>query len=337
MDTYNDIDEELRKLALSADEEKDLLLAFQRIGTPLPDIDEEWGSVSRRMRMRRRAVLYAIAGVAAAACVVLAFLLAPRFAPSPRHYVAVGGRDSVVLPQSVAPAPAKVVAEKTAPAPVEQKRVEPVHDIVAETACGQDRHIVLPDGSRVWLNASSRLIYPSRFEGKERRVYLSGEGYFEVSHDASHPFVVDNNFFTTTVLGTVFNVEAYSRNEANLVLVSGKVAVELRGDSAACIVEPGQQAVFDDSGTWFVSAVNTYPYTQRKDGYFYFDQQPLRVIMADIGRWYGKTVVFENPDLGEMKLHFVAERKDSLGAVLESINRMDTAAVAVEKGEIVVR
>lgn len=337
MDTYNDIDEELRRLALSAEEEDDLLLAFQRIGNPLPDIDEEWGVVSRRMRARRRAVFYAITGVAAAACVVLAFLLAPRFAPAPRHYVAVADSDSVVLPQSVAPAPAKVVAEKVEPAPVEQKRVEPVHDIVVETACGQDRNLVLPDGSRVWLNASSRLVYPSRFEGKLRRVYLSGEGYFEVSHDASHPFVVDNNFFTTTVLGTVFNVEAYSRKEANLVLVEGKVAVELLGDSAVCLVEPGQQAVFDDSGMWTVSPINTYPYTQRKEGYFYFDQQPLREIMADIGRWYGKTVVFEDSNLSETKLHFVAERKDSLGTVLESINRMDTVAVAVEKGEIVIR
>lgn len=337
METHNDIDAELRQLMLSDDEEDDLRQAFLRIDNPLPDVDGEWDKVSRGIHKGHRAAIYVIGGLAAAACIVLAFLLAPRLVAPTGQYVGSGqwqgvGHTDTYQSQLFATSTGKLSRSAKS-----QVAMEDIEMLTVETTRGHDRNITLPDGSRVWLNADSRLMYPSRFAGSKREVYIHGEGYFEVKHDAGHPFVVSTDYFTTTVLGTVFDISAYNRKDANVVLVSGKVSVSSGDPSVQYVIKPGQKAVCDNSGVWSVTHVNTYPYTQRKAGYFYFDQQPLHDIMAEIGRWYGRTVVFENVSLTNQCLHFVAERHDKLENVIASLNRMDGLNIALERNEIVVR
>lgn len=337
METLNNIDAELRQLLLSDDEKGDLQQAFLRINNPLPDIDGEWEKVSQGIRKPRRAKIYILSSVAAAACIVLAFLLIPRLMSPTGQYAERDRQQSNDVATTGSSQYSNTTTIKDNQATADGQSKENIKMLTVETAHGQDKNITLPDGSHVWLNADSRLTYPSQFAESKRKVYIHGEGYFEVKHDKRHPFVVTSDYFTTTVLGTVFNINAYNRKDACVVLISGRVSVSSGDPSIQYIIKPGQKAVCDNDGSWSVTRINTYPYTQRKAGYFYFDQQSLHDIMAEIGRWYGRTVVFENTDIASMRLHFVADRNDKLENVVESLNRMDGINISLEKNGIVIR
>ena len=101
---------------------------------------------------------------------------------------------------------------------------------------------MLADGTKVWLNSASRLIYPQSFMGKERRVVLSGEAFFDVAHDAERPFIVETSRMNVKVLGTRFNVNDYDDNEeVSTTLVNGSVEIVSGGQQAFRLV-PGEQA-----------------------------------------------------------------------------------------------
>lgn len=167
--------------------------------------------------------------------------------------------------------------------------------------------------------------------GHERRVELKGEAYFEVSHDKRHPFIVVTEYLTTKVLGTVFNVRAFSAKDASVVLVDGSVAV---GDR---LLQPGQMASLS-RGAIVTADIDTYPFTQRKEGFFYFHDAPLVLIMGEIGRWYNKTVVFEDQNALNVHLHFVAERSLALNEVLSQLDGIDGVKIMQEEdGTVVVK
>ena len=108
-----------------------------------------------------------------------------------------------------------------------------------------DYQLILADGSKVYLNSESRLRFPTHFEGKERRVYLEGEGYFKVAKDTTKPFVVETKEVDERVLGTSFNVNAYASERAvRTTLVSGKVQVSNRTGKEVAVPNPGQQTVW---------------------------------------------------------------------------------------------
>ena len=90
---------------------------------------------------------------------------------------------------------------------------------------GKDMKLILADGTQVWLNANSRLIYPTAFKGKNREVELQGEGYFKVAHDAHHPFIVKAGDMQTCVLGTEFNVNAFDQNHPHVTLVVREASI----------------------------------------------------------------------------------------------------------------
>lgn len=342
-----DIDEELRRLAPTDEEAQELRRAFAGVSHPLPDVDAEWARLKARMdeeggvvaaspgtNRGRRAIIYII-GVAAAACVALALIVRHPAQPGSGDGGGRTGVESEVAQGVAGTSDSEAIVAERAAGRQAQPMAQPV-TIVSETSRGEDRNVVLPDGSHVWLNAGSRLEYPSRFGGR-RVVRLRGEGYFEVTHDTRHPFVVETEGFTTTVLGTVFNVRAYTSRNPAVVLVSGRVEVSTGGDTRPVMLSPGQKAEPGRDGGWRVEPENTYPYTQRKLGFFYFDHKPLHDIMAEIGRWYGKTVVFENTAKAGLRLHFVAERRERLSTVLDQLNSMDSVNVVLDRKEIVVR
>ena len=115
------------------------------------------------------------------------------------------------------------------------------------TPRGKDYHVTLADGTEVWMNADSRLEFPKQFTGSQRRVKLKGEAYFQVAKNASKPFIVETDFFNTTVLGTTFNLKAYSAKDANIVLVEGSVRVNAKGHEIT--LKPGQQAILNSQSS----------------------------------------------------------------------------------------
>src|SRR5690606_36357040 len=154
------------------------------------------------------------------------------------------------------------------------------------TPRGNTYSILLPDGTKVWLNASSSIRYPINFTATERRVFLSGEAYFEVNHNPHRPFYVDIQGNTIQVLGTAFNVSAYkNENQVKTTLIEGSVKV-FNGKHSLSLL-PNQQATIHLSTSVITrSEVDTWSALAWKNGYFRFEKASLEEIFATISRWY---------------------------------------------------
>jgi len=164
------------------------------------------------------------------------------------------------------------------------------------TPRGGQYRLILPDGTGVWLNAASSITYPTAFAGDERVVRITGEVYFEVQKDPTHPFKVTFNpgadSGSVEVLGTHFNINAYS-DEATVktTLLEGSVRVVSK---AATLLKPGQQAQLDNTGHAAVFAdVDLDEVIAWKNGRFHFEDADIRTVMRQIARWYDVEVAFE--------------------------------------------
>ncbi|WPU93144.1 FecR family protein [Mucilaginibacter sabulilitoris] len=158
------------------------------------------------------------------------------------------------------------------------------------TPRGGQYQVVLPDGSKVWLNAQSSLKFPARFTDKQRSVTLEGEAYFEVAKDKMHPFKVSVNNTEVVVLGTHFNIMGYNDEDATTTtLLEGSVKI-IKGNTQQMIV-PGQQAMVKQDIT--VKNVNVNEAVEWKNGNFNFAHEKLQSIMRKIARWYDVDVDYE--------------------------------------------
>lgn len=175
----------------------------------------------------------------------------------------------------------------------------PVFNTVSTPKGGQF-HIVLPDGTGVWLNAASSLRFPTAFTGKQRNVEITGEVYFEVAHNRQMPFVVKNGATEITVLGTHFNVMAYDDEKImRTTLLEGAVKVTRGGREA--LLAPGQQARISTAtgSVRVVNDVDTEKELSWKNGYFQFEDESLESIMRQVSRWYDVEVRYEGNSRGE--------------------------------------
>lgn len=185
-----------------------------------------------------------------------------------------------------------------------------------ETPVKSEFMIILADGTKVWLNAGSRIKYPVAFVANERRVELSGEAYFEVSKDRKKPFIVDIGGNAVQVLGTAFNVKAY-RGDADIytTLVEGRVRMTTPAQSMELI--PDEQGVINLKTRQITkSQVDVNLYTGWKNGRFIFDNQPLDEIMTTISRWYGFDVIFENQAARKVTFTGNLKRNESLNKII---------------------
>lgn len=162
------------------------------------------------------------------------------------------------------------------------------------TPRGGEYQVELSDGTRVWLNAESKLRYPVNFIGETREVELEGEAIFEVTKNKEKPFRVHTIEGVVEVLGTTFNVSSYSDDESEeITLVEGSVLVESGHERN--ILKPGEQLEYTKvSQAIVLKKVDTNIYTAWRDGIFVFDEENLENIMRKIARWYDVDIVFEN-------------------------------------------
>ncbi|MBO9204182.1 MULTISPECIES: FecR family protein [Niastella] len=163
------------------------------------------------------------------------------------------------------------------------------------TPRGGEYKLILPDGSKVWLNSASTLRYPTAFTGSTREVALEGEGYFEVTKLAAKPFRVITKTQFIEVLGTHFNVNAYSDEAATkTTLLEGKVKV--MNDERSAILKPGEQASVSQSSQKSqpitVQTVDVEETVAWTNGQFIFREQRIESIMKQISRWYNVEVAF---------------------------------------------
>jgi len=156
------------------------------------------------------------------------------------------------------------------------------------TASGQTAEMKLPDGTKVWMNALTHIKYPANFSTSNREVSISGEAFFKVTPNAKSPFLVHTNDYTIKVLGTSFNVSAYSNDlMSKTTLVEGKVVLLDHNNKEIETLAPGQLFAFNTANSSHqISEVSTDYYTSWKDGYFAFDSEKLESIAAKLERIY---------------------------------------------------
>lgn len=204
------------------------------------------------------------------------------------------------------------------------------------TARGNQYQLVLPDGTRVWLNAASSVRFPTAFTGPDRRVELTGEGYFSVAKDALHPFIVDFNHTEVEVLGTEFNVMAYSDEQTvKTTLVGGSIKVTDVVTRQSALLKPGQQTQGKSNGLAVVSGVDTDEVIAWKEGLFDFESADLVTILRQVARWYNVDVVYEGP-VKDRKFFVLMKRSSTLQTLLGMLQD-NGIAYRIEGGKLIVK
>ena len=204
------------------------------------------------------------------------------------------------------------------------------------TPRGGEYQVVLPDNSIVWLNADSKLRFPLTFSGKERRVFASGELYFQVAKDSLSPFRIEvEGLYEVEVLGTEFNVRAYSDLPSATTLVDGRVLIRDKGTKV--VLKPGEQAVKGKHGEVVVREVDVAPYIAWKQGYFLFEDERLEDILNELARWYNVNVFFENSSVREKRFSVDMPRHESFEEVLRLIEQTRSIQIEIEGNYVFVK
>ena len=202
------------------------------------------------------------------------------------------------------------------------------------TPNGGDYQLVLADGSKVWLNAASSLRFPANFVGRERKVELTGEAYFEVAKNPAMPFKVKLNGMEVEVLGTHFNINSYADESAiRTTLLEG--SIKINRPHASSLLKPGQQAMMDKNGQ--ISVINDADLDEAvawKDGKFQFDRADIHNVMRQLARWYNIDVEYK----GTVASHFggTISRDVNLSKVLGMLHLTGEVKFQVQDKKVIV-
>lgn len=324
-------------------ENKTFQMALKRLdklaGQPCrPDKQRMWGKVYRHIVTNRRRRLLKRWGAVAAVFLpaVLASVLFLHFGaeqPVGREIVRVDGnkkvqlllndgrvvevqkigRDSVLMEKGVG------ILLDTSRRIVYTARQDGDRELVYNTlrvprCC--EYHLVLADGTQVWLNSESELRFPADFVGKERRVFLKGEAYFQVARDVLKPFRVEAGEMQVEALGTGFDVNAYQDDgKCITTLVEGSVCVSWEQGGKGRLLKPGEQAILQDRELSVVK-VNTEDVTGWKEGRFVFSNMTLGEIGRQLERWYDVEINFQDAQVCAYRFTGVMKRYNSLSQLI---------------------
>jgi len=203
-----------------------------------------------------------------------------------------------------------------------------------QTTRGEQTQLRLPDGSTVYLNAASSLKYPASFmHQEERRVTLSGEGYFEIAKDKAHPFIVESSGQEVKVLGTHFNINAYSNNpDSKTTLLEGSVKITTSKQSKN--LTPGTEAS-NDGKDIVVRQVDTELAVAWKNNLFLFENEELGSIMRQVERWYNVEVIYSD-SIAHERFGGGVSRFDSVAKLLKSLEATGKVHFKIEGRKIYV-
>ncbi|NYI48698.1 FecR family protein [Macellibacteroides fermentans] len=195
---------------------------------------------------------------------------------------------------------------------------------------GKRSSIVFGDGTKLWVNSGSRIVYPISFEKDKREIYVEGEVYLEVTKDKSRPFIVSTNKMNIAVLGTSFNVTAYtSDKEQSVVLVTG--AVEVKTDSNKKIALTPNNRLTYTGGQLDVENVDASLYVSWVEGLYIYNSEKLGTILDRLSRYYGKTITYD-ARVSELRCSGKLDMKDELLDVLAGLAQ--TAPITWQYNEI---
>lgn len=184
---------------------------------------------------------------------------------------------------------------------------------------GKRSKLTLSDGTEVWVNAGTRVVYPSEFTGTNREIYVDGEVYLDVARDEKHPFFVHTKKTSVKVLGTKFNVTAYETEAStSVVLVSGSVSVATEHSKKTTVLVPDQMfSLTDDKES--VQGVDATRYTLWIKGLYLFESEDLSVVFRRLSNYYGIDIKYD-PALAKLKCSGKLDVKDNIDNVLSSLS-----------------
>lgn len=203
---------------------------------------------------------------------------------------------------------------------------------------GASYKLLLEDLTEIWLNADSRLRYQVNFKATTtREVYLEkGEAYFKVVRNAEKPFIVHSASMRLQVLGTSFNMNAYS-GKILTTLVEGKVQLESPGSGTQLFLVPGQQAGFDkNTGSLAKQEVDTFPFVAWKDGIIVFQNVTMGELMEQLGRLYDYGIEFKDPRLKQLHYTGRADKSENIKDILDIIRETANLKFTIKERSITV-
>jgi hypothetical protein len=218
--------------------------------------------------------------------------------------------------------------------PGDNNATQPISYNTTETPKGGQWHLILADGTNVWLNAASSIHYPTRFTGKERNVELSGEAYFEVAKNKDMPFIVKTNSTTIRVLGTHFNVNAYENADTRTTLLEG--GIQTSNSSSTVLLKPGQQAITKSSASKIqLMNVNATESVAWKNGYFVFRNDNIVSIMDQLIRWYDIDVSYKG-DVTQKRFDGTYSNSKDILELLNALEQTGTIHFKIEGRRVTV-
>lgn len=186
---------------------------------------------------------------------------------------------------------------------------------------GKRSAVTFADGSRLWVNSGSKVIYPTKFAADKREIFVEGEIYLDVVHDESKPFIVKTKKMEIIDLGTQFNVTAYE-NDSNtdVILVEGKVEINIKGRKKNTLA-PSQLFRYDNSADkTYIQRVNTEDYVAWKDGYYLFKHQKMDVVLEKLCKYYGIKIDWDDK-VSQLTCSGKLDLKDDLDKVFHVLEQ----------------
>lgn len=203
---------------------------------------------------------------------------------------------------------------------------------------GGEFFLSLSDGTKVWLNSETTITYPIRFGDKERKVELVGEAYFEVEHNSEKPFKVEIEGQVIEVLGTTFNVNAYTDERKTFTtLVTGSVKIDLDKVQDEILLTPGSQCEVNNvDKSYSISQVDVRGAIAWVNGSYMFDGVTLEEMMVTLSRWYDFTFNFERDNVRRLSFNGKLKRTDNFEDILTIIENTNEVKFKVKERNVII-
>lgn len=203
---------------------------------------------------------------------------------------------------------------------------------------GGEYKLVLEDGSRVYLNSNTKLHFPLVFAGEKRVVHLEGEAYFEVAFDSLKPFIVMTGGMEVQVLGTKFNIKAYTDDQAIFTtLVSGSVQIKERESAHTALLRPDEQCIYTThDGRMRIHTVDPQVSLGWIHGRFVFENETLEEILKQLGRWYDVKIFFRDPQVAGYRFTGNVGRFDQISTLLRMIEKAYDISFTINDDTVIV-
>ena len=218
-----------------------------------------------------------------------------------------------------------------------KKEASPYNQLIVPK--GKRSKLTLSDGTKIWVNAHTRVIYPVEFNEREREIYVDGEIYIDVAHNKDWPFVVKTKDVGVRVLGTQFNVAAYESDQTKrIVLVSGSVKIisKDKKNEEDILLSPNEMYEYNNN-SGFVETVNVAKYISWKDGIYLFNNEKLEIVLKRLSHYYGEDIVYDQ-GAADLKCSGKLDLRNSLDEVLRGL-ALNTSPIIYEniEGKLIIK